>query len=625
MNMVRSAVVTSVLAACVVGAMAGDGTVSTQEMVVSATRIATPISQVGSSVTVLTADEIEERQLSTSLDAIGSAINGVHVSQIGGSRQQGNIYVRGAAGQHLLVLVDGVGLNDPMGAGRVADLSNIDLMNVERVEVLRGPQSCLYGSDAMAGVINIVTRRGDGPPTVMLTAEAGSYGTFRGQVDVYGGTEVVHYSVSLAQADSKGFSVANKDNGNSEKDGYEATSASARIDWTPAREVTLGVITRYADSLVDLDSAGMGVVTDTTNDTAKTSQMFSRVFASFDLFDSVWQHTLGVSLSGIERDYDNPTSNSKYDSSITKVDWQHNIYAWRRHVLTFGLDASTEEGEYTTSGLWSDTFDKKSADTFSCYAQDFATFGSDVSVVAGARYDDNENFGSETTYRVAPVVAVGESGVRVKGSVGTGFKAPSLYQMYSPYGSTELSAEKSLGWDAGVEWATAKRDSVLSATWFNNEFTDLIDFDLVNWKYYNVDGKTTTHGLEFEALHHLTEGLSVSAGYTYTKTNKEDTDTELYRRPRDRVFADVVCRFGKGGSVALGAVYVGRRKDLDFASGNDVTLDPYTVVNVRATVRVAKDVELFGRIENLLDEDYEEAVGYGTAGQSFYGGARWTL
>jgi vitamin B12 transporter len=354
-------------------------------------------------------------------------------------------------------------------------------------------------------------------------------------------------------------------------------------------------------------------------------QAFARVQASFDCWSSQWQHTLGVSQSSIDGEYKDPDSRSTFDSTITKIDWQHNLYAWEPHVLTLGFDAQREAGESASYGAYSDEFDRETADTASVYAQDFVKFGPYVSAVAGARFDDYEHFGHETTYRVAPVVAIGESGFRVKGSYGTGFKAPSLYQLYSPYGDKNLHAEKSIGWDGGVEWSAEKRRTVVSATWFDNVFSDMIDFDLVDYKYYNVDGKTTTHGLEFEASHEFSEVVSVSAGYTYTKTNKEETDTELYRRPRDRLYADVVCRFGKAGSLSVGAVYVGKRMDRDLSGGEDVTLDPYTLVNIRATVALSKRVEIFGRLENALDEDYEEAIGYGTAGQSFYGGVRWTL
>jgi len=592
------------------------------EVVVTATRLATPTEAVGSSITLITGSQVERAQR-TSLTEILKDVPGVHVAETSGPGSPAGVFIRGAKSEHTLVLIDGVEVNDPGAADRGSSLIVFDTESIERVEVLRGPQSCLYGSDAIGGVINIITETGEGPPRFWVMGEAGSFATFKESVGVRGGTDAVNYSFTANRIDSDGISAAREEDGNTEKDGYHNTSLSGRIGLTPSEEFGLDLFVKYLESESDYDDGG-GVGADNPVNVATRENLFVRSQARLDLLDSSWRQKLGVSLATHDRTYDTPAGISEFDSRLVKGDWQNDLHLGDANIVTIAVEIEDEQAE-------TESLDKVSASTLGFFVQDQVDITDSLMVGVAGRLDDHEKFGSEMTYRVAPVYTFGGTCTRLKATYGTGFKAPSLYQLYAPasewgnIGNENLDPEHSEGWDVGIEQVLLDDKLRLGATYFSNEIKDMIDFEngYVNKSEAEIDG------VELLSSLWIADGLSLSASYTYTDARDVSTGDALIRRPKDRATLGVSYEWGKKANVNVSVLYVGRQDDEYFDptmfSSVDTELSAYTLVNLAASYKIAENTKLFGRVDNLFDEDYEVASGYGMPGVGAYAGVKVIL
>ncbi len=613
--------------------------VTLEKVVVTATRVETPIGEVASSITFISSQEIERKQKATVLEVL-KGLPGLDVVQNGGVGGTTSIFIRGANSEHTLVMIDGVEVNDPISPGRSYDFAHLTVDNIERIEILRGPQSTLYGSDAIGGVIHIITKKGEGKPKFNFSAEGGSFTTFRETAGVSGGNKWVKYSLGLSRLDTDGISAAGKKYGNYERDGYKNTSLSSRLGFTPMENFNVDFFLRYINAESELDNFG-GVGGDDPNHIQRSKQFFFKTQAGLSLFDRVWTQKLGFGINDHYRDIKNkkdpqhPFDFEKgyYDGQLFKLDWQHHLRIHKTNALTFGFEYEEEEGKskYYWESLWGpgqSIFPKKTADIKGYYIQDEIKLWDRLFATLGIRIDDHSRFGTETTYRIAPAYLVKETNTKIKGTFGTGFKAPSLYQLFAPatlwgpIGNKNLKPEKSKGWDFGVEQELLKKRVVLGATYFRNDFKDLIQFD---WGqgYVNI-AKAKTEGVELFASAKPIDDLTLRINYTYTDTQDKTTDEALIRRPKNKIGFDLNYRFLNNGNVNLGVVYVGKRDDLDFSTSPSrrVKLDQYALVNLAVSYDITKNFQLFGRVENLLDKEYEEAKGFGTPGLSFFGGMK---
>lgn len=591
-------------------------------IVVTATRVAVRAGTVGSSMTVLDGDQLRERQCVTLVDALRT-VPGVDVTQSGGRAGMASGYIRGSQSEQILVLVDGVELNDPAKPGRGADLSDIPIENVERIEVLRGPQSTLYGADAIGGVINIITKKGKGPVGGEVKVEGGSFNTWNERMEVHGGDGRGNFAVGVSREDSSGISSAAAKNGNPEKDGYDRTEFSGRFGWTPADGVEADAVVRWNRSNSDYDGFLNGMPVD-SDDRAEQDRLLVGGNGRLNLFEGRWQQRLGGALVNHNRDDFSSMGSSAFDSRLGKLDWQNDLHLGEHHIVTAGLEYEEEEAQsiYEAAG-YIDRFDRHTARNKAAYVQEHLMAGP-LSGVAGVRVDDHNAFGSETTWRVAPVYAVSGTGTRIKGSYGTGFKAPSLFQLYSVYGSADLDPETSRGWDAGLEQDVMDGLVTVGATFFHNEFSDLIDYDFALSKYSNV-GEAAAQGVEAFVAARPIDDLTVRASYTYTDTENKETGEVLARRARNKAALDATYAFTAKARGTASLVYVGERTDINYAAYETITLDGYVLANLNAEYELRKNVTVFGRVENLLDEEYEEVFGYGTPGRAGYGGVKMTF
>lgn len=605
----------------------------TEEYVVSATRVKTPARNVGSSFTVITAEDIARSGKTTVLEVL-RGVPGLAVVRQGGDGQVSSVFIRGAKSEHTLVIIDGVEMNDPISPGRAFDFSNLTVDNIERIEVIRGPQSTLYGSDAMGGVINIITKKGKGPPSVRVFGEYGSYNTYREGASVGAGDDWYEASLAVSREDSQGFSAANRRDGNDEKDGCENTTVSSRVSLRPKEWFEFTTALRYVDSSVELDNFG-GPGGDDPNYVADTQQIFLRNQAKFLLLDKRWEQIIGYSFSNYSRRYTNDTDPAhpfdsqkfRYHGDIDKIDWQHNLYLHKTNTLTAGFEWERESGHSMTHtesmwGPYTSVFDNQSATMRSYYLQDQICLWDRFTTVLGFRVDDHDLFGTEPTTRVASRYNLKETGTSFHASYGMGFKAPTLYQMFSDYGNPDLGPEKSTGWDAGVEQDLFGDKVTLGATYFRNDFRDFIDFDFASMKYLNI-GKAMTKGVELSAAYRPVDCLTLRAWHTLTDSRDLDTGEELLRRPRNVLGAEASLNFLENrANLTLGMLNVGSREDIDPIAWptQRVTLDRYTLLSLAGSYKVGNHLRLNARLENALNDDYEEVKGYGTPGFSAYFG-----
>ena len=589
----------------------------TEQVVISATRIETPIGDLGSTVTVITNEQMKREQKQLVVDALRQ-VPGVMVSRQGGLGALSTVFIRGAESDHTLVLVDGVKIHDTSAPGGGAVLDHLTVDNIERIEVLRGPQSSLYGAEAIGGVINIVTKKGAGAPIFSLSVEAGSYQTAIERFSSSGGNDTFNYSLSLARFDSDGFSSLAADT-TGENDPYRNNSFGGRFGVDVSEQLGVDLYLRYIDSQIEFDDNFFGVHNTTQTN---SEQWIVKVEPHLTLMDGSWRQKLGVSVHDLKRE-NLGSLPSVFDSTNFAIDWQHDVIVDDVHTLVFGVEYEHETADFANV---------QSANTHSVgfYAQDQMTLGKRVFATVGARFDDHNDFGSEFTYRAACAYKHLETDTTVRGSVGTGFKAPSLEDLYDSttfVNNPNLRAETSIGFDLGVEQSLFDDKVTAGATYFFNEIEDMIFYDGATFQLGNL-GDAETNGVELFLAAVPIENVSTRLSYTYTDTEvKQGQGTfgpqpsgRLLRRPLHNISFDLtVSELLQGkAEVGVSVQYVGDRDDTGGVA------DAYTVVNLYGSYRISENVELFARVENVFDEQYQELAGYNTADASVFGGIRAT-
>jgi vitamin B12 transporter len=618
-----------------------------EEVVVTATKTLNSISNAGgASVTVITADDIKASGKGTVEDLL-RGVAGIDVTSNGGAGSMTSLFIRGGDAKNTLVLIDGVPVNDPSTTNRTANLANLTLDNVEKIEVVRGSLSVLYGSNATAGVINILTKKGSGPGKVHAGLEGGAYGTTKIYGGLSGKTEKSGYSISLARIHSDGFSFADDrnplipHNGNtSEKDGYKNTTFSGSYSYDLSSTMVLETLFRYTDSTVKYDDNGNGYTGDRFNTNMVTWASDPAPYGLKELHNDSRHYVGRIAIKKTAKlltstffvqftdenrsDFNNDgVKTTNYSGGMNEAGWQGDLNVTGSNILTFGLSGKNESMTYHDYEWGSPVIDK-GVRSGNIWLQDQWSI-SDAKVVAGLRYEDYQTFGSKVTGRIAPSYKVGNT--LLKASYGTGFLAPSLYQLYSDYGSVLLKPEESKGWDAGVEHRL--RENLRGGiTWFSSIYDNRIDFDMATWKYSQLGGESKTRGIESFIEWQPIDGMQLAMNYTHNKT-EDPYGAQFVRRPENKASISGRYRISKATALCANMQWVDERKEVASArdsNGNPVgTLPSYFLLNLSGSYSLSDKVELYGRIDNVLDKWYEEAWGYATAGRSAYAGVKVTF
>ena len=585
--------------------------------ILSAGRLATYGGRVGSSYEVITAEQIARSQKSTVLEVLRGRA-GITVASQGAQGGVTSVFMRGGNSAHTKVLLDGIPINDPSNASRLFDFSNMTVENIERIEILRGPQGVLYGSDAIGGVINIVTRRGDGKPRLEISGMGGSFGTGRSSMTLSGGDETHYYSISGSYLSSENISHASSARGNSERDPYRNGTVSGRFGRHLGADLHLDYVFRYteADASIDDFDFVSGLPVDNLVRANLSNQFFHRVQLQKLQMDGSVEHVVGFSLTDYDRrDTDPGFAASQYLGQTRVFDYQSNLLLSEQNQFTVGASYQHEQASSDLDPL---------ARQFSSavYLQDQFTLGDRLHTTAGVRWDDYSTAGRASTYRVTSVLQVNERGLAIHGSLGTGFRAPALAENLFTFGNPGLRPEYSRGWDAGIEKRLAEGRLLVDATFFRNDFRDLIVFNpnssLGPFGALENVGTARSAGVELSARWLWSADTSLTASYTFDDAIDSQSGIQLVRRPRDSFLVTLDHQLNQGTSAGLVLLHVGDRNDVA------QPLEGYYKLDLYLSWTLNDNWRMLARIDNMLDEQYEEVFGYGTPGIGGFAGLSWT-
>jgi vitamin B12 transporter len=599
------------------------------EFVVTATRIPTKLDQVASSISLITDQDIQDNQWRTLPDVLQDQ-PGLNVVQTGGPGGQTSVFIRGANSNHTKVIIDGIDANDPSSG--LFDFGRLTTADLARVEVLRGAASSLYGSDALGGVVNIVTREGAGPPRLDASIEGGSFDTLNETGSVRGSqgpfsyaANISHFYAGATPITPLGLLTPGERRND---DSYDNLTASGKFGYVLAKDASLHFVIRYTDD--DLKFTGDNFdnypsTPDASRSDQTSRQLFTRAEGRFGLANGAFENVIGFGYT----DYSTTTvSPDQPGSSLaagnrTKFDYQGTLTLDPRAILVFGAEDNQDR-------LLASPID--AADGYKAgYLELQARPATGLSLAASVRYDVDDLAGGKTTYRIAPTYVIAATGTQLKGSYGTGFKAPTLTQLFVSFPSfdffanPDLKPETSEGYDVGFEQPLAHGNLRLGATWFHTVITNLIDTNAEFTSYANI-GRATTYGVESFVSARFSRRLSARVDYTYTHARDDIADTDLLRRPRTKLSASTTWRATDRLSITASTLYVGAWMDVARDSLlSQVKASPYSVVNIAGSYDVGHGVTLFARVDNLLDRHYQNPSGFDKPGIGAYGGVRVSL
>lgn len=582
--------------------------------VTTATRTATPASAVGTVTDVISADELARRQLTSLADALGFA-TGTPALTSGAAGGSAAVFLRGANSNQTLFLVDGLRLNDP-NTDYAVFLGGACMGACDSLEVAHGPQSTLYGGEAVGGVVSLRAQRGEGPPVSTIAVEGGSYGTVQGAVSSRGERGATAWNVS-----AQGGHTDNDRPNNA----FDRANFALRLDRTVSDRIAVGATTRWFHG--SYGSPGDRYTNDPDNH-EREDNVLATVFADVQSAGAWRTH---VTLGGQDRRFvsENPGAGGTQVTVVTNrravLDWQTAYSGLERQRITGGFTAETNHTRNTGFG---DIDERQRLLAF--FVQDEFTPVENLHLTAGLRGDDFDTFGRATTGRVTAAWLVAGHRLKLHASYGTAFRSPSFLDLYgqSAYyvGNPDLRPERARGWDAGLDWYLADHRGTVGLTWFENRFRDLIvyDFGVFPGTTANVE-RARTRGVELTSDLRLTAATRLRVAYTYLEAENLSQRVRLLRRPRHSATADLWHDFGGGFSAGAGLRWVADREDVDAATFATIDAEDYTVVRVYAAWAVSPRVTLKARVENALDERYEEVNGYPQPGLGAYAGVTVTF
>ncbi len=590
---------------------AADDTVDLKTLSVTTTRTSSPVDEISSSISIITEKEITKKQYPNVLSVLRDEL-GMEVVQSGPLGTATSVFLRGAGSNSTLVLIDGVQVNaNTTGAFSFSDLTTD---NIEQIEILRGPQSTLWGSDAVGGVINIITKRGKGKPTHSFAFEGGSFGTFKESLNSGGDLGFLDYSVSVSRTDSEGFSAANESRGNSENDGYENTTVSTRLGRNFMGDGRVDFIGRFTKAIVEFDAFGF---VDGKGFSKSDSYYLSLPIqkAILDRWDLKINPTFAYDFL-TTNDPGGFTKKSHILNRTHGVDVQNNVELNKYFSTAFGFEYEARNGVNEESNL------RKTIKNKGFYLQLQGRYGKRITGTAGFRHDINSIFENPTTKKFEAAYRILETSTRIRGAYATGFRAPTLNELFFPnFGTPSLKPEKSKSWEAGVDQNLLDDKVKIGVTYFHVDFENLIqtvDLGGFIFRAQNV-AEATTKGVETSLNIILPKNFRLSSNYTWLTARDEDGGP-LIRRAEHNFSANLTHIWKEKLETLVG---VRTRSNTHSNSTGTNRTGGFTTMRAAVSYKVNKHLKLTARGENLFDKEYEENFGFGTAGVSGYAGFTW--
>ncbi|WP_299558395.1 TonB-dependent receptor [uncultured Sulfitobacter sp.] len=574
------------------------------EIIVSGSLSPVSAGRTGATVEVLEARDISARD--SSVIQRLNRVAGVSSTANGGLGNSASVQVRGLPGRYVVVRVNGIDMNDPSSTQSLFNFGALTPSGIDRIEVLKGSQSALYGSEAIGGVIDITTYR----PTELgfsgrISSEGGSYGTAAGTLSLGYLGDRGEIAFTYGRIVNDGFSARAND---TEDDSFRQTTATLTARYDVTDTVTIGTAITKRDGSVEIDRSQSDNSGKNTFD-----ELGARVFA--EVVTGAVTHTFAYSYFDIER-LDPNGFTTRFAGDRERLSYLANAEIGGGFTLNFGIDKTDE-----TLDSGGDT---GAEDTVSTQAELLFQPARDVDLSAALRYDDNSDFGGKTTGRLAAVWRPRED-IALRAVLGTGFRAPSLYERFSLYGDANLNPEESRSFELGVE-KTYGGTATVKATLFYTEIDDLIQFDGASTAcasgfgcYNQLPGTTRTRGIELSGDYALSDATRLFANYTYT--DAATGGERLTRTPRHDLVFGADTEFTNRLSGSFDVRFVGDVVPSAFAPADNKVGD-YTVVGLGLSYDVTDTAQAYLRVENLFDEDYETAGGFNTPGRSAYVGIR---
>lgn len=594
------------------------------------------LDRLGASATILDAQALELRQTRNVSDILRD-VPGVAVSRAGPAGGITQVRIRGTEANHVLVLIDGIEAADPFQGE--FDFASLIADPAARIEVLRGQQSSLYGSDAIGGVINYITLSGAEAPGFSARAEGGSFGTYTGAARFGGASESFDYAATATYYHTDGTPGAR---GGTRALGAENLALSGKINWTPTEAFKLSAVGRYSwadtdfnNSEYDTTSPNFGLPIDSPGVRATNRAFYGLVRAELTAFDGRWTNALtGQITDTVRKSYiddfrDSGNKGQRYKGSfVSSFRFGSDTVV---HRLTGAVDVERESFRNTTPSPF--VFQgERDTDNIGIVGQYELQAGEHLSLGGSVRHDDNNRFADTTTWRVQGSYGF-DNGTRLRAAYGTGVKNPLYYELFgysdgNYIGNPDLKPEKSAGWEVGIEQSFGEA-ATIGATWFDSTLTDEVYITYLPPLYLATPANRATdskqHGVEMFVSARPVPQIRLDASYTWTDSGENGVDE--VRRPKHMAsFNATVFSADQRFAGTLTVRYNGRMSDVAFTDPSyapvTVAMQEFVLVNLNAEYAVSKGVKLFGRVENLFDERYEEVFGYATAGLGAYGGVR---
>lgn len=588
-----------------------------EEVIVTSSRIETPLRQIGTSVSVLTAQEIAANGSASLIDVLRT-LPSISVTNTGGAGQISNLRIRGEEGYRTLTLIDGIKISDPSVTQVQPQLEHLMSSGIERVEVLRGPQGLHYGADA-GGVLNIRTLQSSQELRSHIDVSSGAFGTTQLSGNISGGNSRADAFISGVKFKTDGFNTRVSDNVLADADGYDNTSFHARFGVNATEELRLELVHRDTEGDTEYDGCFNSADFSTVHDCDATfDQQASRISAV--LSTGYGSHSFAYSTTQTDREYF-ALGLSSFASAgeLQRLEYIGELHSSESFRLVYGVDKEEEHNN------------AESRDQLGYYVEYLSDFSDLLYFTAGVRRDDNDDFGQHNSYRVSAARLFeldADQTIKLRGSYGTGFRAPSPYEASynrgpfasAPASTTSLKEELSEGYEFALEYFN-DAGLHLEAVYFDQRIEDAIYFDSTAYSGYLQDtGESASDGVELSARLPLGQQWLAQGNYTYNQTERPDGSQ---RRLRPRNLANVQLTWHSADErLRVNGFYRLSQNTKDALGGVPVAIEDTATADLTASFALRPSIELYGRIENLFNEDYEEVLGYYSAGRAAYVGMR---